>query len=322
MPGPLVAVTDHVFPDLEPTMRVLSGIGAEVRLADSKTPEAILDVARQADGVIVCYAEVDAGIIEGLERCRVIARTGIGYDNVDIAAAAAKGIVVTNVPEYCEDEVSDHAMALLLALARKVASMNALVHQGTWDAGLAKPLYRLRGRVLGLVGFGKIPRLVAAKAQAFGIEVRAYDPFVPAEAFAALGVAQVTFDELLATSDYLSVHAPLTEETRNMVDAAALAKLKDGAILVNTARGPLVDVEAVADALDSGRLAAVGLDVLPDEPPSSSLRLLGRPNALLTPHIAFYSEESMVDLQAKAAEQVALVLSGGQPQYPVNFGMM
>lgn len=318
MSGPLVAVTDHVFANLEPTERALARLGAEVRLAEAKTPEAILAVAREADGLIVCYADVTAGIIEELEKCQVIARTGIGVDNVDVDAATRAGMFVTNVREYCDDEVSDHAMALLLALVRKVPLLNEKVRGGTWGAASAKPIHRIRGKVLGLVGFGAIPRQVAVKAQGFGMEVLAYDPYVDAATYTSHGVRGVDLDELITTSDYISVHAPLTDETHNMFDADAFSRMKQGAYLVNTARGPLVDVEALVDALDAGQIAGAGLDVLPDEPPADDLRLLGRDDVLVTPHVGFYSEGSMTDLQAKAAEQVALVLSGEDPLYPVN----
>ncbi len=314
----LVAVTDHVFPNLEPTQKVLAALGADLKLAEAPTPDAILAVARNADAVIVCYAKMPASLIEQLRKCKILARTGIGYDNIDVEAATRAGIVVTNVPEYCEDEVSDHAMAMLLTLVRKIPFSNRQVHSGTWATGAVKPIYRLRGRVLGLVGFGKIPKLVATKAQAFGLQVQTFDPYIPAEATAKLGVKSVSFAELLRTSDYVSIHAPLTPETKNMFNAEAFRQMKPGALLVNTARGPLVDVDALADALDAGQLAGAALDVLPTEPPPPGLRLLGRDNVILTPHTGFYSEESMTDLQRKAAEQVALVLSGKEPRYPIN----
>jgi D-3-phosphoglycerate dehydrogenase len=318
MANPLVAVTDHVFPNLEPTKQVLSELHAELKLAQATTPEAILDVAREADGVIVCYAKMPASVIEQLKNCKVMARTGIGVDNVDIDAASRRGIVVTNVPEYCEDEVSDHAMAMLLALIRKIPFANKRAHAGKWETGAVNPIHRLRGRTLGLVGFGKIPKLVAVKAQAFGLQVQTFDPYIPAEVAAKLGVKSVSLPELLSTSDYVSIHAPLTPETKNMFNADAFRQMKPGALLVNTARGPLVDVEALVDALNTGQLAGAALDVLPQEPPPADSRLLGRDDVILTPHTGFYSEESMIDLQTKAAQQVALVLSGKEPRYPVN----
>lgn len=314
----IVAVTDTTFPSLDPVAEVLSEVDAELRLAKEPTPEGILAVARDADGLLVTYAKVPAQVIEQLTRCKVIARFGIGVDSVDIEAATRAGIMVTNVPEYCEDEVSDHAMALLLTLVRKVASANKLVHGGTWSMPAVVPIHRMRGSLLGLIGFGKIPRLVAQKAQAFGLGVQTYDPYVTAEAAEKLGVKLVTLAELLRTSDYVSIHAPLTPETNRMFNAEAFRQMKRGALLVNTARGPLVDVEALVDALDAKLIAGAGLDVLPEEPPPGNSRLIGRDDVILTPHTGFYSEESMVELQIKAAQQVVLVLSGKEPRYPVN----
>ncbi len=318
MANPVVAVTDHPFPDLEPTGEVLAPLGVEIRMSVSVAAADVLAVAEQADAVINTYAQLPAEVINRFERCRIIARTGIGIDTVDLAAATAKGIVVTNVPEYCEDEVSDHAMALMLALARNVTRGNTLVHGGSWDLAAVKPIYRVRGRTVGLVGFGKIARLVAAKAQPFGLTVLAFDPYVDLADAAALGVELVSFEELLARSDFVSVHAPLTPATRNLIGAEALAMMRPEAVVINTARGGLVDVAALADALDRGAIAGAGLDVLPDEPPAADLALYGRSNVILTPHTAFYSEESVLDLQVKAAQQVALVLSGRDPVYPVT----
>jgi D-3-phosphoglycerate dehydrogenase len=318
MSRPVVVVTDYVFPDLEPTKKVMERIDAEIRVAASRETEDVLAVARDADGIITCYADMNAEVIGQLENCKIITRTGTGYNNIDVAAATEAGIRVANVRAYCDDEVSDHAMALLLGLIRKISYLNAAVHNGTWDESMAKPLHRIRGSVLGLAGFGNIPRQVAVKAQAFGMTVQAFDPYCDAETFASAGVTGVSLDELIATSDHISVHAPLTDETHHMFDADAFSRMKPGTLLVNTARGPLVDVDALADALDSGQIAGAGLDVLPTEPPTSDLRLIGRDDVLLTPHVGFYSENSVHDLQAGAAEQVALVLSGQEPQFPVN----
>jgi D-3-phosphoglycerate dehydrogenase len=318
MSRPLVVVTDTVFPSLEPTEQVLAAVDAEVTLVSEPTAEAILKAARTADGLVVTYAKVTADIINGLERCRVISRTGIGVDNVDLEAATAKGIVVTRVPDYCIDEVSDHALGLLFALARKIPLANSAVHAGQWSVGLVNPLHRLRGRTLGLVGFGQIPRALAPKAQALGLSVIAYDPYVSEEAMAADGVKQVDLEQLLAESDHISVHAPLTPETRHMFNREAFQKMKPGAVLINTARGPLVDEDALVDALEAGELAGAALDVLEHEPPAAGSRLLGRTDVILTPHTGFYSEESMIDLQTKAAEEVRRVLQGEMPRNPVN----
>ncbi|HLI85424.1 MAG TPA: C-terminal binding protein [Bryobacteraceae bacterium] len=314
---PLIAVTDSVFPNLEPARKVLAEIGGELHLAAQPTQEAILDVAREADGVLTTYAKMPAGLIEQLGRCRIIARFGIGVDNVDIPAATRRGIVVTRVPDYCLDEVSDHAMALLLALARKIPSSNARTHAGRWEMKAVAPIHRLRGTVLGLVAFGQIPRLVAPKARAFGMRVVACDPFVSNEAMARAGVERVEFAELVAISDYISIHTPLVAETRRLFNADVFRRMKPGAYLINTARGPVIDEAALAQALDEKRIAGAALDVMEQEPPANS-PLFGRDNVILTPHTSFYSEESLVDLQTKAAQEVLRALTGQPVRNPVN----
>ncbi len=318
MQPPLVAVTDSVFPNLDPARRVLSGIGAELRVAATATPDAIMQVARSADAVLVTYAKITGDMIREMTRCRIISRFGIGVDNVDIAAATAAGIVVTKVPDYCIDEVSDHAMALLLTLVRKVAFSSARVHAGEWSMPSVVPIHRLRGTTLGLVGFGRIPQLVAPKAQAFGMTVIASDPFIPNEVMARAGVTSVTFDELVARADYVSIHAPLTPETRHVFNADVFGRMKPTAYLINTARGPLVDEGALVEALEAGRLAGAALDVVEQEPPPPGSPLLACRNLILTPHTGFYSEESLVDLQTKATEEVVRVLGGQRPRNPVN----
>jgi D-3-phosphoglycerate dehydrogenase len=311
-----VAVADSVFPSLDPARAVLATIGADMELAAQPTPEAILKIAAGADALLVTYAKITADMIARMPKCRIISRFGIGVDNVDLAAAAGKGIVVTKVPDYCLDEVSDHAMALLLSLVRKIPSSNAQVHAGRWAMKAVVPIHRLRGAVLGLVGFGRIPQLVAPKAQAFGLRVIASDPFASAEGFARAGVERVEFADLLKQSDYVSIHAPLMPETRNLFSTDAFRQMKPTAYIINTARGPIVDEVALARALDAGHLAGAALDVMPNEPPVGS-PLIGRDNVIITPHTSFYSEESLVELQRKAAEEVVAVLSGRAPKNPV-----
>jgi D-3-phosphoglycerate dehydrogenase / 2-oxoglutarate reductase len=317
MPQLLVAVSDSVFPNLEPARAVLSKVGAELRLASAATPEAILEVGRAADGALVTYAKITEEMIRQMTRCRVISRFGIGVDNVDIPAATRAGIVVTRVPDYCIDEVSDHAMAMLLAVVRKIPLANARTQSGAWEMPAVVPIHRLRGSVLGLVGFGRIPQLVAPKAKAFGIQVIAFDPYLPETVFQREGVRRVEFDELLKVSDYISIHTPLMPETHHLFNADAFSRMKPTAYLVNTARGPIVDEAALANALDRKQLAGAALDVMEKEPPSGS-PLLGRNNVILTPHTSFYSEESLVELQTKAAEEVVRVLTGQKPVNPVN----
>jgi D-3-phosphoglycerate dehydrogenase len=317
MPPLLVAVADSVFPNLDPAREVLATIGADLQLAPQATPDAILRIATLADALLVTYAKITADMIGEMKRCRIISRFGIGVDNVDLAAATNAGIVVTKVPDYCIDEVSDHAMALLLALVRKIPMSNAHVQAGRWEMQAVVPIHRLRGSVLGLVGFGRIPQLVAPKAKSFGLRVIAYDPFAPPELFARESVERVEFEELLKQSDYVSIHTPLLPETRDLFNADAFRQMKPGAYLINTARGPIVNELALAQALDDEQLGGAALDVMPQEPPVNS-PLVGRANVIITPHTSFYSEESLLELQRKAAEEVVAVLSGKPPRNPVN----
>jgi len=296
---------------------VLSRIGAELLLAEASTPQAIMQVARDADALLVTYAKVTAEMIGQMTRCRIIARFGIGVDNVDIAAATNASIVVTRVPDYCIDEVSDHTMALLLALARKIPFANSRAHAGRWEMPAVVPIHRLRGSVLGLVGFGRIPQLVAPKAKAFGLKVIGYDPFVSEETMKRAGVEKVDFSELVKVSDHISIHTPLVPETNHLFNADVFRRMKPTAHLINTARGAVVDEEALARALDQGHLAGAALDVLSQEPPSTS-PLFGRDSVILTPHMSFYSAESLVELQSKAAEEVVHVLTGEAPRHPLN----
>jgi D-3-phosphoglycerate dehydrogenase len=313
----LVAVSDSVFPNLDPAREVLGAIGAELRLADQATPAAILQAASGADALLVTYARITADMIQQMPRCRIISRFGIGVDNVDLQAATSAGIVVTKVPDYCIDEVSDHTLALLLALVRKIPSSSARTHSGRWEMKAVVPIHRLRGSVLGLVGFGRIPQLVAPKAQSFGMRVLAYDPYVSRDVFARAGVEGVELAELLTASDYVSIHTPLMQETRGLFNRDTFGRMKRGAYLVNTARGPIVDEAALAEALDAGQLSGAALDVMTEEPPKRS-PLFGRDNVIITPHTSFYSEESLVELQVKAAQEVVAVLSGKAPRNPVN----
>jgi len=312
-----VAVSDSVFPNLDRARAVLSQIGAQLRLADEPKPEAILRVAKDADALFATYAKITGEMIRQMTRCRIISRFGIGVDNVDIPAATERGIVVTKVPDYCIDEVSDHAMTLLLAAVRKIPFANSMVQAGKWEMPAVVPIHRLRGTILGLVGFGRIPQLVAPKAQSFGMRVVSFDPYIPKNVFESARVESVDFPELLKISDYISIHAPLLPETQGLFNADAFRQMKPHAYLINTARGPIVDEAALAHALDAGQLAGAALDVMSKEPPTGS-PLLGRPNVILTPHTSFYSEESLADLETKAAEEVVRVLRGEAPKNPVN----
>ncbi len=318
MPQPVIAVTDSPFPSLDPAKKALARLDPEYRMAKSVSAGDILAVARDADAILVTYAKLHRDVLSQLTRCKAIGRFGLGVDNIDLPAAKEFGIAVNYVPDYCLREVSDHAMALLLAIARKVPFSNKLVQSGRWEVPPIVPLHRIEGRVLGLVGFGNIPRTLAPKAKTFGLKVITYDPYVSQEALAATDVESTSFDDLLARADFISVHAPLQPATRGLMNAKTFAKMKKGAYLINTARGPLVDEAALVAALDSGHLGGAALDVVTTEPPAKDSPLIGRDNVILTPHTAFYSVEALEELQTKCASDVARVLSGEKAVYPIS----
>lgn len=314
-----VFVTDHPFggPDLERELVEAAGYSL-VYEGDVREPGRLRELAREALGVINCYSLVPREVIEGLERCKIVARYGVGVDTIDLAAAAERGIVVTNVPDYCIDEVSDHAVTLALALVRRVPRLIRSTSAGNWQTTEAKPSHRLSGLTFGLVGFGRIAREVARKAQPFGFRVIASDPVVDDEAMRAAGVEKVELADVLAQSDVVSLHAPLLESTRHMINAGTLATMKPGAVIVNTSRGGLIDTRALHAALEAGTIGGAGLDVLEQEPPAADEPVLSHPDVVVTPHTAFYSEESLVEMRRKCVTQVLKVLAGEQPDYPVR----
>lgn len=313
-----VVVTDLGYPTYKYEEEQLKPVGAELVLTNCRTEDEVAAAIRDADGVIVRLAPCTAKAINATTRCKVIARYGVGVDNVDLAAATAKGICVANVPDYCWDEVSEHALALIFSCARKTVRHDRLVRKGEWDIGSRDPIYRMAGKTLGLLGFGNIARSLARKAQGLRFRILAHDPFVKPEVAQELGATLVDMDTLLRESDYLSVHAPNTPQTRHLVNEAALRKMKRTAILVNTSRGPLVDEAALARALKEGWINSAGLDVYEKEPLPADSPLRQLDNIVLTGHAAWYSEEAGVELQTKAAAEVARVLAGGWPKSLVN----
>ena len=259
-----------------------------------------------------------ASTLDALDRCRAIARFGIGVDTIDLARASERGIVVTNVPDYCTGEVATHTFALLLAVHRRIVALDRAVHGGEWSPFAAGPIHRLEGARLGLVGAGRIPRAVAVRAAAFEMKVSAFDPHLSQEQWPQ-GIERVSsLDSLAAESDFLSLHAPALPETRHMIDERVLGVMPSHAVLINTARGALVDLDALAAALGEDRVGGAGLDVFEQEPVAAEHPLRSIESTVLTPHAAFYSEESLKDLQRKAAEQLRAALAGERPQYLVN----
>jgi D-3-phosphoglycerate dehydrogenase len=320
---PTVVIADYDYGDVEVERAIVEGAGFRLRALQSRTEDDLVAGAGDAVAVINQYARVGAHAIAGLPRLRHVARYGVGTDIVDVAAATAAGVLVTNVPaDYCRDEVADHALALLLLFARRLNDYRDAVRQGVWHWRSGAPLRRLRGSRLGIVGLGSIGRAIAERAGAFGLEVVAHDPWVSQQA-AGDAARMVDLDELLAISDYVAIQAPLTEATRGLFGAETIAKMKQGAVLVNTARGPIVDGGALATGLRSGHLAGAALDDLPEEPskradwtPDSPL--LALPTCVVTPHAAYYSEESLRYCRTWAATEVVRVLRGEPPRSPVN----
>ena len=318
---------------MDPTYEIeRAGLGPDVELRVMSNPDrGDMDGAetREADAIITWRTHIKMAAVDQLERCRVIVRMGVGYDIVDVDAAKRRGIPVCNVPDYCTDEVADHTMALLLTLSRGLMAYREAVHAGNqaWERPSAAPLYRLTGRTLGIVGLGRIGTAVALRAKAFGMRVVFCDPYVPEGADRALGLTRLSLDELLAASDAVTLHTPLTDATRNMASNDFFAKIKPGAFVVNTSRGGVMDMAALEAALRDGRVSAAGLDVMPTEPPDPELPLIKawrageewvRDRLVLTPHAAFYSEESERDMRMKAAATVRAVLGGGPAQNRVN----
>ncbi len=278
----------------------------------------MIALAPQADAILTTWQPITPVVLDAAVKCRLVSNYGIGVDNIALDHATRLGIPVTNVPDYCFDEVSDHAMALLLACARRTAFYHRATRNGTWDRDAGRPMYRLRGQTLGLIGYGNIARVMAPKARGFGMQVLAYDPYL--EPGVRDGFVTVSGDlgAVLSQADYVSIQVPLTVETRRMVDERFLRRMKPTAYLINTARGPIVDERALLWALREGWIAGAGLDVLAQEPPHGSNRLLALDNVIVTPHAAFDSVEATEELQTRAARHIVMALQGETPPHVLN----
>jgi D-3-phosphoglycerate dehydrogenase / 2-oxoglutarate reductase len=312
-----VLVTDHVFADLEIERAILGPHGCELVLADDVDEDTLIAGAADAEAILVCYAKLGAPVIEAAAAagCRVISRYGIGYDNIDIDAATRHGIVVTYVPDYCLDEVADHTMALLLGLARHVVDADRSVRRGEWKVPHGM-VHRTHGRRLAVIGAGGIGRRVIARARPFEFEIVAFDPYI--ESWDLDAERADSFEDAVRDADAISLHVPLTDENRHMIDREAIEGMRRAPIVVNTSRGPLVDLDAVAEALEAGALSGVALDVTEVEPPPADHPIRSHPRAILTPHMGFYSVEAQAELQRRAAEEVVRAFNGEAPDRPVN----
>ncbi|MEV4681966.1 C-terminal binding protein [Streptomyces kurssanovii] len=322
--GEAILIADFDFGDVDIERAIVEGAGLRLVAAQCKSEDEVIEAGREAGGILTQYAPVGSRAIDALTRCRVIARYGTGVDIVDVDAATRRGIQVTNAPnDWCAEEVADHAIALWLAAARKICRYDRATRQGEWHWKTGEPIHRLKGQVLGLLSFGSIARLIAERAQAFGVEVWAHDPYLDQAEIRALQVRPVSFDDLVEGADCLVVQSPLTPQTHHTFDRTTLRRMKPTAVLVNTARGPIVEDAALHQALTEGWIAGAALDDLEEEPakqrgwlPSNPLFEL--PNVIITPHAAYYSEESMRTVRSIAAEEAVRVVTGQPARFPVN----
>ena len=318
MPTFKVALLEHGYASIDYERNIISAAGGELIDAEGMELSEALRLCESVEAIMVRRIPITAEIIRRLKRCKIILRYGVGTDNVDVEAATRAKIIVGHVPVYCVDEVSTHAIALLLGCVRKLISTHAKMTQGGWDVHRDDPIFRMAGKTLGIVGFGNIGRAVAQKLTGWGLRMIAFDPYFEKSRTDALRVQFVEFETLLRESDYISLHCPLLPETRHLMDEEAFALTKPSAILVNTARGAVVDGEALLAALKQKQIAAAAIDVFEEEPLPKKSPLRNHPQILASDHTAWYSEESQIELQTIAAEEVAGVCTGGLPRSLAN----
>jgi len=312
-----IVITDCGFPNADQEKAIAAAAGIELQILENASDAELRSALAEADAVINQYVKIGSELIGAMERCKVIVRYGIGYDNIDVAAAKAAGIPVCNVPDYGVAEVAEHALALGLSLARQLPQSDARVRAGGWNAVTPKPLVAFSEMTLATAGFGRIARSLHEKAAGLGFARAAYDPFVPDAVFAEAGVERLSLDDLFARADLLSLHLPLNEETQHLLDATRLRGMKSTAIVVNTARGGLIDTRALASALEAGEIGGAGIDVFEVEPMESDHPLRSAPNTILTSHNAWYSEGSKRRLQQYAAEEAVRGVRGEPLRCPV-----
>lgn len=312
-----IAVLDHGYGqiDLERELVAQAG-GMLLDLRDLSEYDAL--AAAQAEGIMVRRRVVDESQLAAFKSAKIIVRYGVGVDNIDVDAATRLKLLVGHVPVYCVDEVSNHAICLLLACVRELIPIHQKVSAGRWDLQRENPVHRTRGKTAGIVGLGNIGSDVARKLKSWGMRLLAADPYIEPAKAAALGVELVPLEQLLRQSDFVTLHLPLLPETHHLINEAALALMKPSAILINTARGPIVDTEALRRSLDAGRLHAAGLDVFEEEPIPATSPLLNHPSIVVTDHMGWYSEESLLDLRRQAVEEAIRGAIGKLPHYIAN----
>ncbi len=313
-----MVITDCDHPDVEPERAVFAEAGVDLRLESCTSAQDVIEAAADAEAIIVQYAPVGDGALEALERCRGVVRYGVGVDTIDVQAATRRGVWVVNVPDYGTEEVSDHALALLLCLLRGVVPLDRSVREGRWDESAARPVHRLSTRTVGVVGCGRIGAAFARKVRGLGLSVQGHDPSGLPDELRRAGVQETGLEELLEACDAVSLHLPLGPDTEHLIGARALERMRRGAYLINTARGGLVDSAALLSALEAGEIAGAALDVLESEPPEPGDALVNHERVVVTPHAAWYSEESSETLKSEVAREAVRIIEGERPRSPVN----
>lgn len=314
-----VLITDHVWPNTDPERKVLEAAGAEVLIAPDGEESTLIELSKDVDAIMTCFAQVTENVVRAAKKCVVIGRFGVGTDNIAVDTATELGIAVTYVPDYCIDEVSDHVIAMLNTWNRKISIFDQSVKRDGWGhLGLTMRIMRLRGKTIGIVGFGRIGQAVAKKAAAFGMTVIAHDPVISETTAKEHGAQLVDLQELLTLSDFVTLHAPLIPSTHHMIGESELNLMKKEAFLINAARGPLIDENALYKALKNGDIAGAGLDVMEDNVPARNHPLLQLNNIIITPHTAFFSQESTLELEQRAATEVVNVYQGLMPDNLYN----
>jgi D-3-phosphoglycerate dehydrogenase / 2-oxoglutarate reductase len=315
-----IVITDYRFPDVDQERRAVEAAGGTLVTGQAVNEDEVADLCRDADGVLNARAPVTRRAISAMERCRIIVRYGIGVDTVDVAAATERGILVANVPDYCLDEVSDHALTLLLMLSRQMVSAISLAREDTWAVAKMPPLQRLRGQTCGLIGCGRIGSLLAGKVKQLGMGVIIHDPYLSEPRAREMGAELVSLDALLARADFVSLHAPLNTPTHHLLGEVAFTKMKKTASIINTARGGLIDEAALLAALDAGKITGAALDVLESETAVTPIRsaLVRHPKMIVTAHTAWLSQQARATLQLRAIEQVLACLKGETPYGLIN----
>jgi D-3-phosphoglycerate dehydrogenase len=313
-----VLITDYTWPNIDAETAILKAAGIEPVVAPDSSVETLTRLAADVDAIMFCFAQVPASVLQNAPNCKVASRYGIGVDNLDIAACTELGIVVTNIPDYCIDEVADHVMAMALSFNRKIVKHSSMVKSSGWGSvSLTDTMHRLRDKTIGIAGMGRIGRAVADRARVFGMTILAHDPFIE-QSEAPDGVQITSIDSMLKESDFVTLHAPLIPETTGMIGADELRLMKNDAFLINAARGPLIDESALVKALGNGEIGGAGLDVLEDTAPPDDHPLYAFDNVIITPHTAFFSQASTIELEERTAREVVRVLSGEMPEIVIN----